>query len=76
MMAERLVKNFERMVITAEWLKKISNGRPKRLNGTSKIILNGRPEQLNGMECRSFAADLPLDKLQKFYNNFIMAVSN
>ena len=27
-------------------------------------------------ECRSFAADLPLDKLQKFYNNFIMAVSN
>ena len=74
--AERLDKNFERMVITGERLKKISNGRPKRLNGTSKIILNGRPEQLNGIECRSFAADLPLDKLQKFYNNFIMAVSN
>ena len=36
-MAERLVKNFERMVITAERLKKISNGRPERLNGTSKI---------------------------------------
>ena len=34
---ERLVKNFERMVITAEWLKKISNGRPERLNGSSKI---------------------------------------
>ena len=31
MTAERLVKNFERMVIRSEWLKKISNGRPERL---------------------------------------------
>ena len=37
MMAEQLAKNFKRMVITAEWLKKFSNGRPKRLNGLSKI---------------------------------------
>ena len=44
---ERLVKNFERMVITAEQLKKISNGKPERLNCTSKIS-NSRPEQLNG----------------------------
>ena len=34
-MAERLVKNFEWIVITGEWLKKVSNGRPERLNGTS-----------------------------------------
>ena len=37
MTAERLAKNFERMVITSERLKKISNGRPERLNGRSKI---------------------------------------
>ena len=37
MMAERLAKNFEWMVITAERLKKFSNGRPERLNGSSKI---------------------------------------
>ena len=48
MTAERLAKNFEQMVITSEWLKKFSNGRPEQLNGTSKI-LNGRPEQLNGL---------------------------
>ena len=37
MTAERLAKNFERMVITSERLKKFSNGRPERLNGRSKI---------------------------------------
>ena len=37
MTAERLAKNFKRMVIMAEWLKKILNGRPERLNGSSKI---------------------------------------
>ena len=31
MTAERLAKNFERMVITSERLKKNSNGRPERL---------------------------------------------
>ena len=40
MTAERQEKIFERMVITAKRLKKISNGRPERLNGSSKI-LNG-----------------------------------
>ena len=37
MTAERLAKNFERMVITSERLKKLPNGRPERLNGRSKI---------------------------------------
>ena len=37
MTAERLAKNFERMVITSERLKKFPNGRPERLNGRSKI---------------------------------------
>ena len=37
MTAERLAKNFEQMVITSEWLKKFSNGRPERLNGGSNI---------------------------------------
>ena len=37
MTAERLAKNFERMVITSERLKKFSNGRPERLNGRSNI---------------------------------------
>ena len=37
MMAERQEKIFERMVITAKRLKKISNGRPEQLNGSSKI---------------------------------------
>ena len=37
MTAERLAKNFERMVITSERQKKFSNGRPERLNGRSKI---------------------------------------
>ena len=37
MTAERQEKIFERMVITAKRLKKISNGRPERLNGSSKI---------------------------------------
>ena len=40
MTAERQEKIFERMVITAKRLKKISNGRPEQLNGSSKI-LNG-----------------------------------
>ena len=40
MTAERQEKIFERMVITAKRLKKISNGSPERLNGSSKI-LNG-----------------------------------
>ena len=37
MTAERLAKNFKRMVITSERLKKFPNGRPERLNGRSKI---------------------------------------
>ena len=37
MTAEWLAKNFERMVIVAERLKKIPNGRPERLNGLTKI---------------------------------------
>ena len=37
MTAERLAKNFERMVITSERLKKFPNGRPERLSGRSKI---------------------------------------
>ena len=37
MMAEWQEKIFEQMVITAKRLKKISNGRPERLNGLSKI---------------------------------------
>ena len=37
MTAEQLAKNFERMVITSERLKKFPNGRPERLNGRSKI---------------------------------------
>ena len=45
MTAERLAKNFERMIITSERLKKFPNGRPERLNGRSKnferIVLNG-----------------------------------
>ena len=36
-MAERLVKIFELMVITAERLENISNGSPEWLNGLSKI---------------------------------------
>ena len=39
MTAERLAKNFERMVITSERLKKFSNGRPERLIGRSKNFL-------------------------------------
>ena len=39
MTAEQLAKNFERMVITSEQLKKFSNGRPERLNGRSKNFL-------------------------------------
>ena len=37
MAAERLAKNFQRMVITSERLKNFSNGRPERLNGRSNI---------------------------------------
>ena len=37
MTAERLAKNFERMIITSERLKKFPNGRPERLSGRSKI---------------------------------------
>ena len=37
MTAERLEKNFERMVITSKRLKKFSNGRHERLNDRSKI---------------------------------------
>ena len=47
MTAERLAKNFERMVITSERLKKFPNGRPERLNGRSKISTDC-PERLNG----------------------------
>ena len=36
----------------------------------------GHTDKIIVIKCRSFSADLPLDKLQKFYNNFVMAVSN
>ena len=105
MTAEQLAKNFERMVITSERLKKFSNGRPERLNGRSKIsngwswtaerlvknfermVITAERLKKSSNGCLHWqnncfrmpviiAADLPLDKLQKFYNNFIMAVSN
>ena len=51
MTAERLAKNFERMVITSERLKKFPNGRPERLNGRTAGVKfrTGCPERLNGL---------------------------
>jgi len=39
MTSKWLVKIFERMVITAERLKNMSNGSPERLNGFNKISI-------------------------------------
>ena len=69
MAAERLAKNFQRMVITSERLKKFSNGRPKRLNGRSNIS-NGWSGTAERLVKNFERMVITSERLKKFLNRF------